>query len=148
MRLRLRRTDASQMGQPFGLLLLLLLVLAGSATPSAFAAPPAPLPPDVDPAEAWALEYVESTYRADYLHLATGDALAEHATYDWPFDISFTLGHAIQSYQNYSSGTSEAYFHHGLDIMAPNGTDVFNRSGDSQVVNVENYRAQATSTGK
>ncbi len=98
------------------LLLLLLLVLAGSATPSAFA-PPAPLLPDVDLAEAWALEYVESTYRADYLHLATGDALAEHATYDWPFDISFTLGHAIQSYQNYAAGrakpTSPRPRHHG-----------------------------------
>ncbi len=99
----------------------------------------APFPPDASPEEARVLEDVEAAYQADYLHLATGDAQAAHATYAWPFNVSFTLGHAIQSYQNYSSGTSAAYFHHGIDIMAPNGTDVFNRSG-GQVVNVENYQ--------
>lgn len=30
-------------------------------------------------------------------------------------------------------------FHHRIDIMAPNGTDVFHRAG-GQVVNVENYQ--------
>ncbi len=49
------------------------------------------------------------------------------------------MGHAIQSYQNYNSGTSTAYFHHGIDMIAPDGTDVFSRSG-GRVVNVENYQ--------
>lgn len=119
-------------------------------------APPTPLPPDASPEEAQMLEDVEHNYQADYLDLATGDplavpahrveeaaqagaAVATHATYAWPFNISLTMGHAIQSYQNYSSGTSSAYFHHGIDMMVPNGTDVFTRSG-GQIVNVENYQ--------
>jgi len=64
--------------------------------------------------------------------------LPSHGVYGWPFPsgVTFTLGHAIQSYQSYG-GTP--YFHHGIDIMAPNGTDVFHRAG-GQVVNVENYQ--------
>jgi len=62
--------------------------------------------------------------------------LAPHGVYDWPFNVPFTIGWNIQSYQNYG-GTP--YFHHGIDIMAPNGTDVFHRAG-GQVVNVENYQ--------
>ncbi len=104
------------------------------------------------------LEDVEVRYQASYAHLATGDPSAvpdrsvaaerrpaPRKRHGHPcdaqglFNVSFTLGHAIQSYQNYSTGTSQAYFHHGLDIMATNGTDVFSRSG-GQVVNVENYQ--------
>lgn len=69
---------------------------------------------------------------------ASTAALAPHGAYAWffPPGTAFTLGHAIQSYQNYG-GTP--YFHHGIDVMAPNGTDVFHRAG-GQVVNVENYQ--------
>ncbi len=114
---------------------------------------PTALPPDASPEEARTLEDVEAAYHADYLHLATGNPLAvpaarakefaettevtldTHATYAWPFTVQ-SMGHAIQSYQNYSNSP---YFHHGIDIMAPNGTGVFNRSG-GQVINVENYQ--------
>ena len=80
---------------------------------------------------------IERTYEADYLDIATGDALLSesHGVYDWPFTFN-SLGHAIHSYQYYG-GTP--YFHHGIDIMAPNGTPVFATSG-GQIVNVENYR--------
>ena len=120
------------------------------------AAPPTPVPPDASAEEMQWLEAVESAYKPDYVRLATGNPqavpgwqaaemaqatgvnVATHATYAWPFTV-VQMGHAIQSYQNYSSGTSAAYFHHGIDIMAPNGTQVYNRSG-GQVVNVENYQ--------
>ena len=69
--------------------------------------------------------------------IATGNPNGPHSVYAWPFDV-VQMGHVIQSYQNYSSGTSAAYFHHGIDMISPNGTDVFTRSG-GQVVNVENY---------
>ena len=70
--------------------------------------------------------------------VAWGDPNGLHSVYDWPFSV-VQMGHVIQSYQNYSSGTSAAYFHHGMDMIAPNGTDVYTRSG-GQVVNVENYQ--------
>ena len=120
------------------------------------AASPTPVPPDASAEEMQWLEAVESAYKPDYVRLATGNPqavpawraaelaqamgvnAATHATYAWPFTV-VQMGHAIQSYQNYSSGTSAAYFHHGIDIIAPNGTQVYNRSG-GQVVNVENYQ--------
>ena len=67
--------------------------------------------------------------------MATADTIDPHGTYAWPFTV-VQMGHAIQSYQNYGSSP---YFHHGIDMIAPNGTDVFNHSG-GQVVNVENYQ--------
>lgn len=70
--------------------------------------------------------------------IAWGDPGGPHSKYDWPFTF-VQMGHAIQSYQNYSSGTSQAYFHHGIDMIAPNGTEVYTRSG-GKVVNVENYQ--------
>jgi len=70
--------------------------------------------------------------------IATGDPNGSHSKYAWPFTV-VQMGHVIQSYQNYSSGTSQAYFHHGIDMIAPNGTQVFTRSG-GQVVNIENYQ--------
>ncbi|NLB18828.1 MAG: hypothetical protein GX825_08915, partial [Syntrophomonadaceae bacterium] len=71
--------------------------------------------------------------------IAWADPNGEHSTYAWPFTF-VQMGHAIQSYQNYSSGTSSAYFHHGIDMIAPNGTEVYTRSG-GQVVNIENYQS-------
>jgi hypothetical protein len=70
--------------------------------------------------------------------IAWGDPDGPHSVYDWPYDV-VQMGLVIQSYQNYSSGTSEAYFHHGIDMVAPDGTPVYTRSG-GQVVNIENYR--------
>jgi hypothetical protein len=134
------------------LLLILLLTIAaasGSASAAPSLAPPTPLPPDASPEEARTLEDIEAAYHPRYLDLAKGNpqavpaplaaegALATHSVYAWPFTVN-SVGHAIQSYQNYSSGTTAAYFHHGIDIMAPNGTQVYNRSG-GQVINVENY---------
>ena len=71
--------------------------------------------------------------------IAWANPNGEHSKYDWPFTF-VQMGHAIQSYQNYSSGTSSAYFHHGIDMIAPNGTMVYTRSG-GQVVNIENYQS-------
>ncbi|HOM67879.1 MAG TPA: DNRLRE domain-containing protein [Brevefilum fermentans] len=70
--------------------------------------------------------------------IATGNPNGPHLQYAWPFTV-VQMGHVIQSYQNYSSGTSQAYFHHGMDMIAPDGTQVFTRSG-GQVVNIENYQ--------
>ena len=60
------------------------------------------------------LEAIESAYKPSYLGLATGNPkaapgweaaemaqttgvnAATHATYAWPFNVSFTFGHAIQ----------------------------------------------------
>ena len=70
--------------------------------------------------------------------IAWGDPDGEHSTYAWPFTF-VQMGHAIQSYQNYGSGTSGAYFHHGIDMIAPDGTRVYTRSG-GKVVNIENYQ--------
>ncbi len=69
--------------------------------------------------------------------IAWADPDGPHSVYDWPYDWD-QMGLVIQSYQNYSSGISSAYFHHGIDMVAPNGTEVFTRSG-GQVVNIENY---------
>ncbi len=69
--------------------------------------------------------------------IAWADPDGPHSVYDWPYDWD-QMGLVIQSYQNYSSGISSAYFHHGIDMVAPNGTAVYNRPG-GQVVNIENY---------
>jgi len=70
--------------------------------------------------------------------IAWGDPNAAHSVYAWPYTFD-QMGLVVQSYQNYSSGTSAAYFHHGIDMVAPNGTQVYTRSG-GQVVNIENYQ--------
>ncbi len=70
---------------------------------------------------------------------AWGDPDGLHSVYDWPYTFD-QMGLVIQSYQNYSSGTSSAYFHHGIDmVVVNNNTQVFNRSG-GQVINIENYQ--------
>ncbi len=82
-----------------------------------------------------AYEEVEANYQAEEVDLATGVPRAEHAVYDWPFALE-SIGHAIQSYQYYGGSP---YFHHGIDIMAPAGSNVSTRSG-GQIVNIENYQ--------
>ena len=79
-------------------------------------------------------EEAEIAYQPDYLGLATGDPYAEHSVYAWPFALE-SIGHLMQSYQYYGG---DPYFHHGMDVMAPSGTQIYNRSG-GQVVNIENY---------
>jgi hypothetical protein len=91
----------------------------------------------VDPEEFRNEEQIEAGWKPAYLKLATGDvsASASHSVYAWPFALD-SIGWNIQSYQDYG-GTP--YFHHGLDMMKVNGTQVYNRSG-GQVINVENYQ--------
>jgi subtilisin-like proprotein convertase family protein len=83
------------------------------------------------------LERIELSTETLSAGIAWGDPNGTHSTYSWPFTV-VQMGHAIQSFQNYGSTTADSYFHHGIDMIAPNGTQVFNRSG-GQVVNVENY---------
>ena len=113
--------------------------ILGALLMSAFLVATLGIPVAVPPAAAqdvWqrADEEAEINYRPDYLHLATGDPYAEHSVYDWPFALE-SIGHLMQSYQYYGGSP---YFHHGMDIMAPSGTQIINRSG-GQVVNIENY---------
>jgi hypothetical protein len=52
----------------------------------------------------------------------------------WPITV-LSIGHTNASYQNYGG---QPYFHHGLDIRANAGEDVFASAG-GKVVNIENY---------
>ena len=116
-------------------LLLVAVILAMLVSPAASVTSAASLPPTPDPTEDIGLaEMVELGSTSASSFLATADAIDPHGIYAWPFTV-VQMGHAIQSYQDYSNSP---YFHHGIDMIAPNGTDVFNRSG-GQVVNVENY---------
>lgn len=69
--------------------------------------------------------------------IAWGDPDGEHSRYGWPFPFE-QMGHLISSYQNYSSDLNQAYFHHGIDMIAPDGTNVRTPVA-GQVVNVEQY---------
>lgn len=71
--------------------------------------------------------------------IAWGDPNGEHSRYGWPFPFD-QMGHLISSYQNYdyNNNPSQAYFHHGIDMLAPDGTDV-RTPVRGQVVNVEQY---------
>ncbi len=91
----------------------------------------------IDPAQWYQDHQIEQSWTPDYLHLATGDPalLGKHGVYEWPFALD-SIGWSMQSYQDYG-GTP--YFHHGMDMMKMDGTDVYNRSG-GQVINIENYR--------
>jgi hypothetical protein len=93
--------------------------------------------PGVNPADPWVDEQIEQSWHPIYLDLATGDPklFSQHGVYAWPFDLD-SIGWSMQSYQDYG-GTP--YFHHGMDMMKINGTQVFNRSG-GQVINIENYQ--------
>ena len=90
----------------------------------------------IDAAQWYRDHEIEHAWRPDYLELATGDPslLTDHGVYAWPFALD-SIGWSMQSYQDYG-GTP--YFHHGMDMMKLNGTDVYNRSG-GQVINIENY---------
>ncbi len=58
--------------------------------------------------------------------------------YNWPFQPfgqASPVGHVSHSYQKYGG---QAYFHHGIDIRANAGTNIYASSG-GKVVNIENY---------
>jgi len=57
-----------------------------------------------------------------------------------PVNQPHTVGHAHHSFQNYSSNPSSAYFHHGIDIMEPDGTNVYASAG-GLVTNIGRYRS-------
>ena len=90
-----------------------------------------------NPADPRVEEQIEQAWHPDYLKLATGDPTlkSKHGVYEWPFDLD-SIGWSMESYQDYG-GTP--YFHHGIDMMKVNGTEVYNRSG-GQVINIENYQ--------
>ena len=91
----------------------------------------APIAPPQDP------ERVEASIQTGSAGIATGDPDALHSRYGWPFAIE-QVGHLDSSYQLYSDSLSDAYFHHGIDILATDGTQVRTPVA-GQVVNVENY---------
>jgi hypothetical protein len=123
------------------LLIAALIVALAGAWPAAQALQPSGTPDQGLEAQFWYQDNAgEEDWHPWYLGLATGGPggmPGSHGTYAWPFpgDTPFTLGHAIQSYQYYG-GTP--YFHHGIDIMAEDGTPIYSRSG-GQVINVERY---------
>ena len=83
------------------------------------------------------LEQIEAVIQTGSAGIATGDPNASHARYGWPFAIE-QMGHLNSSYQLYSSKVSDAYFHHGIDMLAASGTQVRTPVA-GQVVNIENY---------
>ena len=112
----------------FILVFMLILTSAFSLPETAQAAPIAP------PEE---FERVEAEIQTGSAGIATGDPYGEHSVYGWPFAVS-QVGHINSSYQLYSSYPDEAYFHHGIDLLANYGTQVRTPTA-GQVVNVENY---------
>ncbi len=81
------------------------------------------------------VDEIENSIQTGSAGYAWGDPDGQHAVYAWPFTV-VQMGHAIQSYQSYGGSP---YFHHGIDMIAPDGTEVYTRSG-GQVINVENYQ--------
>ncbi len=108
--------------------ILIPVILCGFLLETALATPIAPPPDPEQP------EYSINTGSAG---IATGDPDAAHARYSWPFPFQ-QMGHLNSSYQLYSSDLSDAYFHHGIDMIAPSGTPVHTPCA-GQVVNIENY---------
>lgn len=106
---------------------LLLFILGTLFSQQTVAAPI--VPPD--------LEKLENSITTGSAGIATGDPDANHAQYSWPFPFQ-QMGHLNSSYQLYSSDPAEAYFHHGIDMIAPEGTPVYTPCA-GQVVNIENY---------
>ena len=82
-------------------------------------------------------ELIEASIQTGSAGIATGDPDGPHSRYSWPFAID-QVGHLDSSYQLYSEDTNDAYFHHGIDILAEDGTQVRTPVA-GQVVNVENY---------
>ncbi len=67
----------------------------------------------------------------------------------WPFDpqtSSHPVGHIPASYQNYSIGTADAYFHQGVDIVLPEPVAVFNIA-DGRIVKIGHYKTDGTDGG-
>lgn len=83
------------------------------------------------------LEQIEISLQTASAGIATGDPNGAHARYGWPFAIE-QMGHLNSSYQLYSTSPNDAYFHHGIDMLAPDGTQV-RTPVSGQVVNIENY---------
>jgi hypothetical protein len=111
----------------FTFLALFFLLLCTFFPHNALAAPI--IPPD--------LEYPEYSLNTGSAGIATGDPDAAHARYGWPFPFQ-QMGHLNSSYQLYSLDLNDAYFHHGIDMIAPFGTPVYTPCA-GQVVNIENY---------
>ena len=141
-------TSPGHGGRPWRRLWAVLLIaalvvgLAGAgARPAAQAQAPEVQLDQGTEAQFWSADgEAEEDWHPGYLGLATGNPSGMPqlgAMYNWPTadGAPFTLGHAIQSYQYYG-GTP--YFHHGVDIMAQDGTEIYSRSG-GQVINVERY---------
>jgi len=82
-------------------------------------------------------EQIEASIQTGSAGIATGDPDGAHARYGWSFAIN-QVGHLNSSYQLYSSNPSDAYFHHGVDLLAADGTQV-RTPVTGQVVNIENY---------
>lgn len=83
-------------------------------------------------------ESFEHTHKSRSDHWARGtleQRLDEGQLNPWPVKV-LSIGHTIASYQQYGAG--EAYFHHGLDIRADEGSPILASRG-GKVVNVENY---------
>ncbi len=95
------------------------------------AAQAAPVAPPLDS------EQIEASIQTGSAGIATGDPDGPHSRYGWPFAID-QVGHLDSSYQLYSDNLNDAYFHHGIDILAEDGTQVRTPVA-GQVVNVENY---------
>lgn len=107
----------------------LLCIFILSLLPQSVVAAPVVPPPD--------LEVPEYTINTGSAGIATGDPDAAHARYGWPFAFD-QMGHLNSSYQLYSSNLVDAYFHHGIDMLAAAGTAVRTPCA-GQVVNIENY---------
>ncbi len=84
----------------------------------------------------------ERDYRPASEQLAYGELkgeLDDAKRVPWPVKV-LSIGHTIASYQNYEGrGLPQGpYFHHGLDIRADAGSNVYAARG-GKVVNIENY---------
>lgn len=77
--------------------------------------------------------------RADQFAYGKIDNKNQMRTYPWPFQL-LSLGHLMQSFQNYGFSTSQAYWHDGLDIRSRENDNIYAAAG-GRVVNIENYRA-------
>ncbi len=72
--------------------------------------------------------------------IATANPNGAHAVYAWPIVFN-QMGHLMESYQNYGSDSTGAYFHHGIDVITNTyGVNVYAVSG-GQVVNIQNYNS-------
>jgi hypothetical protein len=80
---------------------------------------------------------VERRYRPEYADDATGDADdAYRVDSIWPVDVR-SIGNTNASFQDYGTG---AYFHHGIDIRADGGSEVWTCTA-GRVVAIQKYGA-------